>query len=98
LLLERASALFEKVQLRIDAETPSKHWSLLKLAVLNNQACIYSDFDNEFQKRIELEKLAFTLGTYNDGEANANGGGAECRIFNLTLLILRQGGIVAAAA
>jgi hypothetical protein len=60
-LLEQAYQLFEKVQFRIDAETPSRDWSLLQLAVLNNQACIHHELSRIEPLDLYLERLGDSL-------------------------------------
>jgi hypothetical protein len=92
LLLKRAYHLFEKVQLRIDAEEPSKHWSTLQLAVLNNQACIYHDFSMLPETLAKLEKLANTLFS-----APILHNGPDWENFYLTLQILSRYEVAAAA-
>jgi hypothetical protein len=60
-LLEQAYQLFEKVQFRIDVETPSRDWSLLQLAVLNNQACIHHELSRSESLELYLERLGDSL-------------------------------------
>jgi hypothetical protein len=92
LLLERAYHLFEKVQFRIDAEKkPSKHWSTLKLVVLNNQACIFHDFSMHSETLDRLKKLASILFSAPILDR------PDWKIFYLTLHILSRDEMAAAA-
>jgi hypothetical protein len=92
ILLERAYRLFEKVQLRIDAAEPSKHWSTLQLAVLNNQACICHDFSMLPETLDKLDKLASTLFS-----APILHNGPDRENFDLTLQILSRVQVAVAA-
>ena len=56
-LLDFAFDLYHKVQMRIDCEPSTKHWDLLQMAVLNNQACIYHDFARHDELTTCLEEL-----------------------------------------
>jgi hypothetical protein len=57
-LLETAFHLYSRVQRRIYSEPSSKHWDLLQMAAINNQACIYHDYGMEAKTRECLEQLA----------------------------------------
>ena len=91
-LLERAFHLFEKVQLRIDAEPLTKNWMMLQLAVLNNQACIFHDFSMYPETLDRLDKLAKNL--FNASESLT---GSDWRNFYLTVQILSAREMAAAA-
>jgi hypothetical protein len=91
-LLEKAFHLYEKVKLRVDAEPASPHWCTLKMAVLNNQACIFSDFGYFVEAMDRLEQLGKTL--FSQGSGNT----VEFRNFFLTLSILGGNSKIAAAA
>jgi hypothetical protein len=61
-LLHQAHHLFQKVQVRIDAEPQqSRHWSLLQMAVLNNQTCIYHELALMEARDKCLDRLGMTL-------------------------------------
>jgi hypothetical protein len=60
-LLELSFDLYRRVLIRIEAEEPSKHWNTLLMGVLNNQACIYNDFQMFLEMRERLELLAGTI-------------------------------------
>jgi hypothetical protein len=92
ILLERAYHLFEKVQLRIDSAKPSKHWSTVQLAVLNNQACICHDFSMLPETLDKLDKLANTLFSAPILHIES-----DWKHFYLTLQLLSRGQIAAAA-
>ena len=57
-LLETAFDLYCRVQKEIDNEPSSKHWDLLQMASINNQACIYHDYGMRAKTREYLEQLA----------------------------------------
>jgi hypothetical protein len=58
-LLETAFDLYCRVQKKIDREPSSNnHWDLLKMAAINNQACIYHDYGMRGKTRKCLEQLA----------------------------------------
>ena len=61
MLLELAFDLYNRVQKRIDSESHSKHWHLMQMAVVNNQACIYRDFAMGDATRECLEHLTMTV-------------------------------------
>jgi hypothetical protein len=57
-LLDQAYKLFNKVQMRLDAEpTSDSAWSLLKLAVVNNQACIQHELSMTKPREQYLDRL-----------------------------------------
>ena len=92
-LLEYASRLFGQVQYRLDAEPlqSGNHWRMLKLAVLNNQACIYYEFAMYDEATDQLDKLAKTL------LSGAKLDGPDWKTFYLTLKILARSQVAAAA-
>jgi hypothetical protein len=60
-LLKQSLQLFERVQSRVDREPLSKHWSMLQLSILNNQACVLSDLSVHDQILERLVKMGITL-------------------------------------
>ena len=91
LLLRTAFDLYQKVQRRIDREPPSKHWSILQMAVINNQACIYRDFGMREGEEERLEKLAIALLKSCDSK------GVDWDGFFLNLQILGRSSLASAA-
>jgi hypothetical protein len=67
-LLETAIDLYCRVQRQIDKEPSSKHWDLLRMAVMNNQACIYHGFGMRVKTRECLEQLAFIVLKSSNGK------------------------------
>ena len=61
LLLRQSLQLLERVQSRVDPEPLSKHWSMLQLSILNNQACVLSDLSMNDQILERLVKMGITL-------------------------------------
>ena len=61
LLLRQSLQLLERVQSRVDPEPLSKHWSMLQLSILNNQACVLSDLSMDDQILERLVKMGITL-------------------------------------
>ena len=57
-LLETALDLYSRVQRQIKNEPSSKHWDLLQMAAINNQACIYHDYGMGAKTKDCLEQLA----------------------------------------
>ena len=60
-LMAVAFEMYAKVQMRIDKEPESKHWDLLQMAILNNQACIYRDFSMVEAMTWCLDELALVI-------------------------------------
>lgn len=62
LLLQQSLELLQRVKCRIAPEPLSKHWSMLQLSVLNNQACILRDLsmDNDLVGRLVQMGLTLT--------------------------------------
>ena len=60
-LMAVAFELYQKVQRRVDSENSSKHWDLLQMAILNNQACIYRDFSMVEAMASCLEELSVVI-------------------------------------
>jgi hypothetical protein len=89
-LLNSAFDLYQKVQRRVDSEPPSRHWKIMQMALMNNQACIYYDLSMREATAECLERLARTLLTAPDMQ------GEDRKGFFLNLQIL--GGHVNAAA
>lgn len=61
MLLKQSLTLLQRVQSRVDPEPLSKHWSMLQLSVLNNQACVLSDLSMNDQILDRLVKMGLTL-------------------------------------
>jgi hypothetical protein len=61
LLLKQSLQLLDRVQSRVDPEPLSKHWSMLQLSILNNQACVLSDLSMHDQILDRLVKMGLTL-------------------------------------
>ena len=61
LLLKQALFLFSKVQGIVDPEPLSKHWLMLQLSILNNEACVLSDLSLSYQSLERLVKMGLTL-------------------------------------
>jgi hypothetical protein len=58
ILLECACAYFDQVKIRTDCEQlPSRHWSRLQLAVLNNRACIFNELCLHNRTEQELNEM-----------------------------------------
>jgi hypothetical protein len=89
-LLKSAFDLYQKVQHRVDSEPPSRHWKIMQMALMNNQACIYYDLAMREATTECLERLARTLLTATDMQ------GEDRKGFFLNLQIL--GGHVNAPA
>jgi hypothetical protein len=62
ILLKQSLELLQRVKCRIEPEPLSKHWSMLHLSVLNNQACILRDLsmDNDLVGRLVQMGLTLT--------------------------------------
>ena len=91
LFLEMAHDLYDKVQRRVDSEPSTRHWSMLAMAVSNNQACLFHDFAMHGDAVVCLQRLATTLSACQDLEVADRGD------FCLNLQIL-SGHTMAAAA
>jgi hypothetical protein len=91
LFLEMAHDLYQKVQLRVDSEHPSRHWQMLAMAVSNNQACIFYDFSMQHAAGECLQRLAVTLSVCYDIEVEDRGD------FFLNLQIMGSQTVAAAA-
>lgn len=60
-LLKQSLELLQRVKCRVDPEPISKHWSMLQLAVLNNQACILNDLSMNNDLVARLVQMGLTL-------------------------------------
>lgn len=60
-LLRQSLELLQRVKCRVDPEPLSKHWSMLLLSVLNNQACIFSDLSMSDDLVARLVQMGLTL-------------------------------------
>ncbi len=60
-LLRQSLELLQRVKCRVDPEPLSRHWSMLQLAVLNNQACILSDLSMSHDLVARLIQMGLTL-------------------------------------
>jgi hypothetical protein len=92
--MNTAFHLYTKVQRRIDSEPPSRHWDVLRMAVMNNQACLYREFAMQDASVKCLKRLASTLMATNtaDGEEDS-----DRKVFFLTLQILGNENLAPAA-
>lgn len=61
ILLRQSLELLQRVKRRVDPEPLSKHWSMLQLSVLNNQACIMSDLSMSDDLLGRLVQMGLTL-------------------------------------
>eukprot|EP00934_Nitzschia_sp_Nitz4_P002040 Nitzschia sp. Nitz4//scaffold5_size260463//20937//21587//NITZ4_000940-RA/size260463-processed-gene-0.48-mRNA-1//1//CDS//3329555214//2040//frame0 len=61
MLLRQSLELLQRVQSRVQPQPRSKHWSMLKLSVLNNQACVLSDLAMNDQILDPLVQMGLTL-------------------------------------
>lgn len=61
MLLRQSLELLQRVQSRVNPEPLSKHWSMLQLSVLNNQACVLSDLAMNDQILDRLVQMGLTL-------------------------------------
>lgn len=60
-LLRQALELLQRVKCRVDPEPLSKHWSMLQLSVLNNQACVLYDLSMDDEIVGRLIQMGLTL-------------------------------------
>lgn len=60
-LLMQSLELLQRVKCRVDPEPLSKHWSMLQLSVLNNQACILNDLSMSDDLVARLVQMGLTL-------------------------------------
>lgn len=65
-LLQQALHLFNRVQCIVDPEPLSKHWLVLQLSILNNEACVLSDLSMAGQSLERLVKIGLTLTKMSD--------------------------------
>lgn len=65
-LLQQALHLFNRVQCIVDPEPLSKHWLVLQLSILNNEACVLSDLSMAGQSLERLIKMGLTLTKTSD--------------------------------
>jgi hypothetical protein len=90
-LLTQAYTLLRRVQLRVDAEPPSKSWSFLQMAVANNQICLTHELEMLDEWSNSLERLASFLNKPQVIEKQ------DWDRFSLTLVILNAFGLAPAA-
>ena len=91
-LLRHAFNLLQRVQRRLDAEVPTKDWSFLQMAVMNNQACICQELTMIDASTDCLERLFDTLNM-----SPLTKGGRDWEMFLLNIIIL-NGSVFAPAA
>lgn len=60
-LLRQSLELLQRVKCRVEPEPLSRHWSMLQLSVLNNQACIFSDLAMSDDLVARLVQMGLTL-------------------------------------
>lgn len=65
-LLKQCLDLFLMVQSVMDPQPLSKHWLILKLSILNNEACVFSDLDESRQRLDRLIKMGLALRNMSD--------------------------------
>jgi hypothetical protein len=53
--------MFGRAEQWVSMEPPSKHWSLLRLSILNNQACVLKDLSLDDQILERLVNMGLTL-------------------------------------
>ncbi|CAJ1967540.1 unnamed protein product [Cylindrotheca closterium] len=61
-LLTQSLDLFRLVQSVVDPQPFSKHWLILKLSILNNEACVLSDLADSHQRLDRLIQMGLALG------------------------------------
>ena len=81
-LLKIAFELYKKVQHSIQSESPSRHRSILQMAIMNNQACIFRDFAMHEKATTCLQKLTYALFVATDMHVD------DWKTFSLNLQIL----------
>ncbi|CAJ1967544.1 unnamed protein product [Cylindrotheca closterium] len=65
-LLKQSLDLFRLVQSVVDPQPLSKHWVILKLSILNNEACVLSELSESRQRRDRLNKMGLALNNMAD--------------------------------
>ena len=60
-LLKQSLDLLQRVNCRIELAPLSKHWSMLQLSILNNQACIFRDLSMDTDLIGRLVQMGLTL-------------------------------------
>jgi hypothetical protein len=68
LLLKQALHLFKKVSNKVEPLASSKHWLVLQLSILTNEACVLSDLSMANESLERLCKIGITL-TKDSSEA-----------------------------
>ncbi|CAJ1967546.1 unnamed protein product [Cylindrotheca closterium] len=65
-LLKQSLDLFRLVQSVVDPQPLSKHWVILKLSILNNEACVLSELSESRQRLDRLIKMGLALSNMSD--------------------------------
>ncbi|CAJ1967542.1 unnamed protein product [Cylindrotheca closterium] len=65
-LLQQSLDLFRLVQSVVDPQPLSKHWVILKLSILNNEACVLSELSQSSQRLDRLIKMGRALSNMSD--------------------------------
>ncbi|CAJ1941602.1 unnamed protein product [Cylindrotheca closterium] len=65
-LLQQSLDLFRLVQSVVDPQPLSKHWVILKLSILNNEACVLSELADSHQRLDRLIKMGLALSKMSD--------------------------------
>jgi hypothetical protein len=65
-LLQQSLDLFRLVQTVVDPQPLSKHWVILKLSILNNEACVLSELSQSHQRLDRLNKMGLALSNMSD--------------------------------
>jgi hypothetical protein len=65
-LLKQSLDLFRLVQTVVDPQPFSKHWLILKLSILNNEACALSELADSRQRLDRLIKMGLALSNMSD--------------------------------
>ncbi|CAJ1967552.1 unnamed protein product [Cylindrotheca closterium] len=65
-LLKQSLDLFRLVQSVVDPQPLSKHWVILKLSILNNEACVLSELSESRQRLDRLIKMGLALSSLSD--------------------------------
>ena len=91
-LLRQSLELLQRVKCRVDPEPLSKHWSMLQLSVLNNQACVLYDLSMNDEILGRLIQMGLTL-----SKASKVLDPADQELFQWTVLKLVEDRFAAAA-
>ncbi|KAL3936315.1 MAG: hypothetical protein SGBAC_008346 [Bacillariaceae sp.] len=65
-LLKQSLGLFRLVQSVVDPQPSSKHWLILKLSILNNEACVHSELAQSYESLDRLINMGLELSKMSD--------------------------------